>query len=100
MGELVCEKGVVELQPRSDTVLRQGGREGIRHGDDWRGRFADAYLIELQAWIDAIAHGGSAGASAWDGYAATATAAVGIAALRSGQPMEIRLEPKPALYSG
>jgi myo-inositol 2-dehydrogenase/D-chiro-inositol 1-dehydrogenase len=102
-GELVCEKGAVELQPRSDTVLRHGGREGILHGDDWRGRFADAYRIELQAWIDAIADGGAVGAggaSAWDGYAATAIADAGIAALRSGQPVEIRLETRPGLYAG
>lgn len=99
-GELVCEKGVVELQPRSDIVLRHGGREGIAHGDDWRGRFADAYRIELQAWIDAVAAGSAAGASAWDGYAATATATAGIAALRSGRPTEIRIEPRPALYGG
>jgi myo-inositol 2-dehydrogenase/D-chiro-inositol 1-dehydrogenase len=99
-GELVCEKGAIELQPRSDTVLRHGGREGILHGDDWRGRFADAYRIELQAWIDAIAHGGTAGASAWDGYAATAIAGAGIEALRSGQPVDVRLEARPALYAG
>jgi myo-inositol 2-dehydrogenase/D-chiro-inositol 1-dehydrogenase len=102
-GELVCEKGTVELQPRSDTVLRHGGREGILHGDDWRGRFADAYRIELQAWIDAIAHGGAVAAgsaTAWDGYAATAIADAGIAALRSGQPAEITLETRPVLYAG
>lgn len=98
-GELVCEEGAIELQPRSDTVLRHGGREGIAHGDDWRGRFADAYRIELQAWIDAIAHDGAAGASAWDGYAATAIATAGVEALKSGQPVDVRLEERPALYA-
>jgi myo-inositol 2-dehydrogenase/D-chiro-inositol 1-dehydrogenase len=97
-AELVCEKGTVELQPRSDTILRHGGREGIGHGDDWRGRFADAYRIELQAWIDAIAHGGAAGASAWDGYAATTIATTCLDALRTGQPAEVKLEERPALY--
>lgn len=98
-AELVCEKGTVELQPRSDTVLRHGGREGIAHGDDWRGRFADAYRIELQAWIDAIAHGGAAGASAWDGYAATAIATTCLDALRSSQPAGVTLAERPALYA-
>ena len=101
-GELVCEKGAVALQPRSDTVLRHDGREGILHGDDWRGRFADAYRIELQAWIDAIADGGAVGAggaSAWDGYAATAIAIASVEALTSGAPNDIRLEPKPAFYT-
>ena len=99
-AELVCEKGTVSLQPRSDTVLRHGGREGVLHGDDWRGRFADAYRIELQAWIDAIAGGGAlVGASAWDGYAATAIATTCLDALRTGEPADVRLEPKPALYA-
>ncbi|HET7717885.1 MAG TPA: Gfo/Idh/MocA family oxidoreductase [Bauldia sp.] len=98
-AELVCEKGTVSLQPRSDTVLRHAGREGIVHGDDWRGRFADAYRIELQAWIDALTHNGAAGASAWDGYAATATAAACLDALRTGRPTDIRLEDRPAFYA-
>jgi myo-inositol 2-dehydrogenase/D-chiro-inositol 1-dehydrogenase len=89
-AELVGEKGTVSLQPRSDTLVRRNGMEGILHGDDWRGRFADAYRIELQAWIDAIAIGGAAGASAWDGYAATAIAD---ASLESSdrQPADVRL---------
>lgn len=98
-AELVGEKGTVSLQPRSDAVVRRDGVEGILHGDDWRGRFADAYRIELQAWIDAIAIGGAAGASAWDGYAATAVADAALAALKSGEPTDIRLEPKPAFYA-
>ena len=98
-AELVGEKGTVSLQPRSDTVVRRDGVEGILHGDDWRGRFADAYRIELQAWIDAIAIGGAAGASAWDGYAATAIADAALAALRTGDPADIRLETRPAFYS-
>ena len=98
-AELVCEKGTVSLQPRSDTVLRHGGREGVLHGDDWRGRFADAYRIELQAWIDAIAGGGAAGASAWDGYAATAIATTCLDALRTGEPADVHLETRPALYA-
>ncbi len=98
-AELVCEKGAVSLQPRSDVVIRRGGVEGVLHGDDWRGRFADAYRIELQAWIDAIAIGGAAGASAWDGYAATAIAGAALEALRTGMPNAVTLEPRPAFYS-
>lgn len=99
-AELVCESGTVSLQPRSDIVVRRGGIEGVLHDDDWRGRFADAYRIELQAWIDALAGGGAAGAgaSAWDGYAATAVADAAIAALGSGQPVDVRLDARPAFY--
>ena len=98
-AELVGETGTISLQPRSDAVVKRGGIEGIRHGDDWRPRFAAAYRIELQAWIDAIATGGATGASAWDGYAATAIADASVAALKSGEPTDIHLEPKPAFYA-
>jgi len=98
-AELVGEKGTVSLQPRSDTLVRRNGMEGILHGDDWRGRFADAYRIELQAWVDAIAIGGAAGASAWDGYAATAIADASLEALRTGQPADVTLETRPAFYA-
>ena len=98
-GELVCERATVALEPRSDMIIRREGLEGIRHGTDWRGRFADAYRIELQAWIDAFGAGGAAGASAWDGYAATAIATAAVEALTSGAPTDIDLEPKPAFYT-
>ena len=98
-AELVGETGTISLQPRSDAVVKRGGIEGIRHGADWRPRFAAAYRIELQAWIDAIATGGATGASAWDGYAATAIADASVAALKSGEPTDIHLEPKPAFYA-
>ncbi|MEP5515124.1 MAG: Gfo/Idh/MocA family oxidoreductase, partial [Bauldia litoralis] len=68
------------------------------HPADWRPRFAEAYRVELQAWIDAAAGGPPAGASAWDGYAATAVAEAGLAALKSGTPAEVTMPARPGLY--
>jgi myo-inositol 2-dehydrogenase / D-chiro-inositol 1-dehydrogenase len=98
-GELVCEKGTVSLVPPTDIVTREAGSEGFIHPADWRARFAAAYRLELQAWIDAQRDGTPVGASAWDGYAATAGADVGIEALHTGAPAEVRLEPRPSLYA-
>ena len=97
-GELVCEKGTATLNPPHDIVIRQARNEGFGHPEDWRPRFAEAYRAELQAWIDFVAGGPPAGASAWDGYAATAIAEAGLAALKSGAPADVHLEDRPALY--
>lgn len=97
-GELVGETGTITLEPPSPVRLRRAGFEGLWHAPDWRERFAQAYRAQLQAWIDAVASGACAGASAWDGYAAMAVAEAALSSLGSGRPTEVRLEPRPALY--
>ena len=94
-GELVCEQGTVALVPPVLTELRQGGGQSFPYAHDWRPRFADAYRLELQSWVRGIASGHYEGASAWDGYAATAIAEACVHALDSGQPVDIRLAAHP-----
>ncbi|MGH8734366.1 MAG: Gfo/Idh/MocA family oxidoreductase, partial [Burkholderiales bacterium] len=67
---------------------------------DWRGRFEDAYRIELQAWVNFVRGGPMTGADAWDGYAATAIAEAGVVSLRRGERVEVKLAPKPDFYVG
>ena len=62
-------------------------------------RFADAYQIELQGWVDAVADGGSTGPSTWDGYAANAVADACLASLSEGRPVEVRLAERMELYA-
>lgn len=65
----------------------------------WLGRFADAYRLQLQGWIDHVGGGVPAvGATAWDGFAATFVANRAIDALRAGSPVAIDLPSAPALY--
>ena len=98
-AELVCERGTVSLSPPHDTILREDRSESFGFPDDWRPRFVRAYEAELQAWIAAIATGTTVGASAWDGYVATAVAEAGVASLTSGgTPTDVKLVSRPALY--
>ena len=62
-------------------------------------RFADAYRLELQDWVDAVAAGGPTGPSAWDGYAASAVADACVSSLANGGPVEVRLAERLALYA-
>ena len=62
-------------------------------------RFADAYRLELQDWVDALADGGPTGPSAWDGYAASAVADACLASLADGRPVDVRLAERMPLYA-
>lgn len=99
-GELVCERGTVSLRSptHSETSVALG--QNIAYPEDWRPRFADAYRLQNQAWIKSIAAGRAAtGASAWDGYAASAVAEAAIKSLAQGRTVEITMAKKPGLYS-
>ena len=65
---------------------------------DFQTRFADAYRVELQRWVDAVHSGGPAGPSAWDGHRATVVAAACAESLTTGATVEVPAEPRPALY--
>jgi myo-inositol 2-dehydrogenase/D-chiro-inositol 1-dehydrogenase len=52
--------------------------------DDYRARFASAYDIEVQAWVDACLAGSAIGPSMSDGYAATLVCEAGVTSLHSG----------------
>jgi len=95
--ELVGERGTATLAPEAPTLVRRDGSASRAIPHDWRDRFAGAYAHELQDWVDGIGAGAARGASAWDGYAATAVAQAGVAALESGRTA-VELVTKPPLY--
>jgi myo-inositol 2-dehydrogenase / D-chiro-inositol 1-dehydrogenase len=98
-AELVCENGTLSLAPHPPVAVRRDGRDGFALHPDWRGRFVDAYRGQLRAWVAAIESGTpSAGASAWDGYVASATASACLEALRVGAKVKVSLEARPGLY--
>jgi len=97
-GELVCEKGTLALRAPTRTEIRAAFAHSTAYPADWRPWFADAYRLQLQAWIRAIESGDSVGASAWDGYAAAAVAEAGWESLVSGTRAKVELATRPALY--
>lgn len=95
----------VAYEVRVEAVAEQGsltaGQSSTGHGD-FRTRFAPAYDLEVQAWADAAVAGRVPrhGASAWDGFAATAVSTSALASLASGTPVAVALPAMPALYEG
>lgn len=98
-GELVCEKGTVELQRPVRSVVNHSLSQGTSYPVDWRPRFQDAYRLQAQGWIEGIRSGRFNGASAWDGYAATRVAEAGLQSLKSGRREEIPAAAMPKLYA-
>ncbi|HJX43589.1 MAG TPA: Gfo/Idh/MocA family oxidoreductase, partial [Geodermatophilus sp.] len=94
--EVVGEDGSAMIGLHQGLVRQSAGPGGAVRGTavapGFRERFALAYDLELQRWVDAARRGTVDGPGAWDGYAAQAVCAAGVEALRSGRRTEVRLE--------
>ena len=84
--EIVCEKGTLALTEPLRMVRDSARQRATGYPADWRPRFADAYRLELQAWIDGIVRGQAAAemASAQDGLVAGVVAEAVIRSMYDG----------------
>lgn len=96
--EVVGESGTLSLAAPATIEVRREGHAEIDIPSRFQDRFASAYVRELQSWVASISDGTPAGASAWDGYAATAVCEAAYQSLTSSQPTAVRLEARPDLY--
>ncbi|WP_255770899.1 Gfo/Idh/MocA family oxidoreductase [Pseudarthrobacter sulfonivorans] len=82
--EVVSERGTAALQDPAPLLFEQEGTKQEQVPADWRPRFADAYRLQLQAWISALAAGDKpALAGAQDGLNASLVAQAMIQSLHS-----------------
>lgn len=77
------------------TVTSGGGQWGGVVPEGFIARFEQAYLIELQRWVDAARRGTIDGPGSWDGYAAVAVCEAGVEAVRSSCVVPVDLGPRP-----
>jgi myo-inositol 2-dehydrogenase/D-chiro-inositol 1-dehydrogenase len=82
--EVVGESGTVSLAEPVRTFIDRGLQRSVAYAPDWRPRFADAYRLQMQGWVDSLS-GGSGGplASAHDGLVASAVAEAVITSMRT-----------------
>jgi myo-inositol 2-dehydrogenase / D-chiro-inositol 1-dehydrogenase len=97
-GELICETGAISFGPTLNTEVRSAGVTATGLAADWRPRFAAAYRIQNQAWIDSISTGKAVGSSTWDGFVATTVTDAGVKSLKTGETVAIAYEKRPGLY--
>ncbi|MGZ0703445.1 Gfo/Idh/MocA family protein [Pseudomonas piscis] len=96
--EVVGESGIARLPEPPQVQMRSAASLSSAILMDWKERFIDAYDVELQAFIDAVAAGQVGGPSAWDGLAAAVAADACIQAQQSGAIVPVTLAPRPAFY--
>ncbi|OYU20096.1 MAG: myo-inositol 2-dehydrogenase [Rhodobacteraceae bacterium PARR1] len=98
-AQMVGRGGTVEMAAPTVTLTNRARQHGHAFPANWVPRFADAYRIQMRAWVDAVASGVPTGASAWDGYVATAVAEQVVTALQTGAKAQLFLGARPALYA-
>ncbi|MGI8889111.1 MAG: Gfo/Idh/MocA family protein [Nocardioidaceae bacterium] len=97
--EVVGDKGTVSLSPPAAVRFRRQGTDGLAVAADFVHRFADAYRIELDAWVEAVRSGRPIGPSAWDGHRANLVAAAGVESLRTRTRVAVATDDIPSFYT-
>ena len=83
--EIVCETGILELAEPARTRRHASLGHTVGYAADWRPRFADAYRLEVQAWVDALRGKEAAPvASSLDGLRSLLVAEAVIASMNTG----------------
>jgi myo-inositol 2-dehydrogenase/D-chiro-inositol 1-dehydrogenase len=96
--ELVGRQGTVSLAPASLTLLNKDRAGGHSYPDNWVPRFEEAYRRQMAEWVSAVRAGDSVGASAWDGYLASAIAEQVAEALAGNGMTTLKYGSRPSLY--
>ena len=96
--EVEAELGGVVMALPMRPMLRQGGGRIVDIGNDWFARFAEAYVIEAEAWVASLRAGVVTGPSVWDGLMAQTIVEAGLASIASGGPITLDRPATPALY--
>lgn len=97
--EIVGSRGLASVDNPTLGAVTTAGRVASGVPADWKERFGEAFQHELQSWVSGVqAGGGIGGATAWDGYAATAVAEAGLASMADGEPKPVRLVERPSFY--
>lgn len=97
--ELVGSEGIASVDNPTLSAVTRTGEVSTAVPGDWKVRFGQAFHNEFQDWVAGVQRGSFDGASAWDGYAATAVAEAGLASMASGEPHTVEMAPRPSFYS-
>lgn len=96
--ELVGSAGSALIGLDRGMITTERGAAGVGRSEaiapNFIERFATAYTTELQRFVDAARDGGIDGPGAWDGYAAAAVCEAGVEAVRTGERVPVRLQPR------
>ena len=98
-AEIVGRSGTVQMSQPAVTLTNSALHHGHGYPENWGPRFRDAYRVQMSAWVRSVATGKPVGASAWDGYVATAIAEQVVTALQTEGKAKLFLGARPELYA-
>ena len=97
--EAVFQKGIAEIGRTAGMNTFFDGQIATEEHMSFKTRFAAAYDTQIQRWVNATKLGIIDGPSAWDGYLAAAAVEAGVAALQTGNKVEVSYKSKPSFYA-
>jgi myo-inositol 2-dehydrogenase/D-chiro-inositol 1-dehydrogenase len=102
--EVTGTAGSASLTPPYGVAVRRSltetsGVDGRVVTKDGNQRYADAYRIEVDAWVESVRSGTPTGPSVWDGHLANVAAFAAVESLHSGARVVVPQEERPALYA-
>lgn len=98
-AQLVGRSGTIEMTAPTRTVVNHAASHSFSFPPNWVPRFAEAYRLQMQAWVDRQRDSRSVGASAWDGFVTTSIAEQIVGVLASGDRLLLTSYTRPALYA-
>ena len=98
--EAIFEEGLAEVGRTSGMLTNFESKISMEENQSFKPRFAAAYDLQVQRWVNAAKLEKIDGPSAWDGYLAAAAVEAGLEALHSGNKVSANYKPKPDFYSG
>jgi myo-inositol 2-dehydrogenase/D-chiro-inositol 1-dehydrogenase len=87
--EATCEFGVASAAQPAQPVVKTEGAQRRHIGDDWFGRFTEAYRSEVADWIAGVRSGSVAGPTSADGLEAQRVADAAIRSAVSGEREQV-----------
>jgi myo-inositol 2-dehydrogenase/D-chiro-inositol 1-dehydrogenase len=87
--EVTAEDGMVICAQPGNPVVRQQQSAHRFVGDDWFGRFSEAYRLEMDDWVGGVFAGEVRGPSTSDGLAAQSVVAAAIRSAATGLPESV-----------
>ncbi|HEX6385787.1 MAG TPA: Gfo/Idh/MocA family oxidoreductase [Anaerolineae bacterium] len=97
-AEIIGEQGTAVTAQPVEAILRHQQHQSTLVHAEWLERFQDAYVAELEQWVQTLHGGPFIGANAWDGYMSLLVAEACLASLDSGQPEGVEIPTRPTLY--
>lgn len=96
--EAIFEEGLAEIGRTAGMITSFGSKISMNENESFKPRFAGAYDLQIQRWVNATKLGKIDGPSTWDGYLAAAAVEAGLEALHSGSRVKASYNPMPSFY--